>query len=291
MNRYYPYFILFLSLLITACSASQTHAPKEIHPLTETSVYTSQTLKIMTLNLAHGRKDGFNQIFLSKSTIRQNLGDIIEFLKPLAIDVVALQEADAPSWWSGNFNHVSLLADNADYSDYIQTNHANSWFFSYGTALLSRLPFSDALHHTFQPSPPTLNKGFTLGQIIWQPDENVTPILIDIISVHLDFSRKSVRDKQIAEIKKVLAERINPLIIMGDFNSNWFAKKSVIKRLIELNDYHVYQPESRGLGTYKSKYRLDWIILSKELDFKSLTVLPDMLSDHSAVIAEIIISP
>jgi len=296
MNKNYLYIILFITLLVTASSANQPHSPNELQPQKKlqpsmgASVYTSQTLKVMTLNLAHGRKDGFNQIFLSKSKIHQNLEDIIEFLKPLDIDVVALQEADSPSWWSGNFNHVALLADGAAYSAYMQTNHVQSWFFSYGTAMLSRLAFTDTVKYTFQPSPPTLNKGFTLGQIAWQPDEKIAPILIDIVSVHLDFSRKTVRETQIAEIKKVLADRINPAIVLGDFNSDWFSKEKVIHALIEKGDYHVYEPEAEDLGTYKSKHRLDWIVISKELDFKSLTVYPDVLSDHSAVMAEIIFS-
>ncbi len=247
----------------------------------------SPVLKVMTLNLAHGRKDGFNQILLSQSKIKSNLTHIAKLLKNQSIDIVAVQEADAPSWWSGNFNHVAWLAEHADYLTYIQSSHARSWFFSYGTGLLSQWDFTDSIKYTFKPSPPTLNKGFTLGQISWKFSDDAEPILLDIISVHLDFSRQSVREQQTAEIKKVLAERHHPVIIMGDFNSDWFAKEKVIRELTEKGDYHVYRAEAQDLGTYKSSHRLDWIILSRELEFKSLTVLPDILSDHSAVMAEI----
>lgn len=37
-----------------------------------------EVLKILTLNVAHGRKDAFNQILLSKKRIRRNLMDIVE---------------------------------------------------------------------------------------------------------------------------------------------------------------------------------------------------------------------
>ena len=191
--------------------------------------------------------------------------------------------------WSGNFNHVVWLAQQAHYLTYIQASHASSWLFSYGTGLLSRWSFTDTMQHTFQPSPPTFNKGFTLGQIAWQLNDQKEPVLLDIVSVHLDFSRKSIREQQTAELKKVLAERDHPAIILGDFNSDWFAKEKVIRALTENGDFHVYKPVAQDLGTYRSNYRrLDWIIISRELEFKSLTILSDVLSDHLAVMAEIV---
>jgi len=250
-------------LQLSACSTTQPEMVTEIHAGMEAPAYTAKTLKVMTLNLAHGRKDGMNQLLQNKSQIQNNLEDIAALLNRLEIDVVALQEADAPSLWSG--------------------------LFSYGTALLSRLPFSARVHHTFQPSPPTLNKGYTLGQITWQPDDNANkPILLDIVSVHLDFSRKSVREQQTAELKNTIADRGNPMIILGDFNSDWFADEKVIRALTEKTGFHVYRPEARDLGTYNSSNRrLDWILISRELEFRSLTILPDILSDHFAVSAEI----
>lgn len=277
MKKLILLLIILLFLLPGICLSSQN----------ETKSAASPVLKVMTLNLAHGRKDGFNQILLSQSKIKSNLADIAKVLKHQDVDIVALQEADAPSWWSGDFNHVAWLAEQADYLTYIQSSHADSWFFSYGTGLLSHRAFTDSIKHTFQPSPPTLNKGFTLGQVSWQFSSDAEPLLLDIISVHLDFSRQSVREQQTAEIKKVLAERHHPMIIMGDFNSDWFAEEKVIRELTKKGDYHVYRPEAQDLGTYKSSHRLDWIILSRELEFKSLTILPEILSDHSAVMAEI----
>ena len=107
------------------------------------------------------------------------------------------------------------------------------------------------------------------------------------------FSRKSIREQQITEIRNVLAERrlaeqTYPMIIMGDFNSDWFAKEKVIQAFTKKGNFHVYKPQAKNLGSYKSTHRLDWIIISKDLDFKSMNVLPDKLSDHSAVIAEIV---
>jgi endonuclease/exonuclease/phosphatase family metal-dependent hydrolase len=244
------------------------------------------TLKVLMLNLAHGRKDGLNQLLKSEAAIRRNLEEIATVLDKHSADVVALQEADAPSLWSGGFDHVALLAEQAGYPFYESSNQANSWFFSYGTALLSRVALSGVVHHTFRPSPPTMNKGYTLAQLIWKRDSG-EPVAVDVVSVHLDFSRKSVREQQSAELAQALAVRGNPLIVMGDFNSDWSADEQVVRALAERAELHVYRPDADDLSTYSGSKRYDWILISRHLEFVSLEVLPEILSDHSAVMAEI----
>jgi endonuclease/exonuclease/phosphatase family metal-dependent hydrolase len=244
------------------------------------------TLKVLMLNLAHGRKDGLNQLLKSEAAIRRNLEEIATVLDKHSADVVALQEADAPSLWSGGFDHVALLAEQAGYPFYESSNQANSWFFSYGTALLSRVALSGVVHHTFRPSPPTMNKGYTLAQLIWKRDSG-EPVAVDVVSVHLDFSRKSVREQQSAELAQALAVRGNPLIVMGDFNSDWSADEQVVRALAERAGLHVYRPDADDLSTYSGSKRYDWILISRHLEFVSLEVLPEILSDHSAVMAEI----
>ena len=105
--------------------------------------------------------------------------------------------------------------------------------------------------------------------------------------MHLDFSRKSVREQQSAELSETLAGRGNPMIVMGDFNSDWSADEQVVRALAERADLHVYRPDADDLPTYSGNKRYDWILISKQLEFVSLEVLPDILSDHSAVVAEI----
>ena len=282
--------ILFLVAVLcsaqTACSSARVDREQPLHADVPAVIISSQTLKVLTLNLAHGRKNGINQLFKSAATIRRNLEEIATVLEKQGADVVALQEADAPSFWSGGFDHVAGLAGQAGYPYFVSSNQANSWFFSYGTALLSKVALSGVVHHTFRPSPPTMNKGYTLGQIAWQPGA-AAPVLVDLVSVHIDFSRKSVREQQIAELTGTLAGRGNPIIIMGDFNSDWFADEPGVRALAEQSDLHVYRPDADDLPTYSKTKRYDWILISKQLEFVSLEVLPDVLSDHSAVVAEI----
>lgn len=289
--------ILVCAFALLACAmtsdpagSTQNRIPTHRESLfaTEGGVLTGD-LKILTLNMAHGRKEGLNQLLQSERTIRQNLADIAAVLKRTGVDVVALQEADGPSRWSGNFDHVAFIADQAGYPWVYRAAHAKSWLFTYGTAILSRFPILETIEHTFKPSPPTFNKGFLLGCVMWRPDPKVErTISIDIVSVHLDFSRKSLRRQQIIEITSILSKRSNPIIILGDFNSEWFSDGSVVKQLADAAHMKVYQPDAKHLQTYlKRGKRLDWIIISNELDFVSYEVLPDVISDHQVVMATI----
>lgn len=275
------------ALLLTACT--QVTPPE--HPAPDASGASQvnrPVLKLLTLNLAHGRKDSFNQLLVPNGTIVENLNDIAELLKKVGADVVALQEADGPSAWSGYFNHVDYLANAAGYPWDIYSAHVNGKRINFGTALLSKVPFKDTLSHDFPESPPTLRKGFTLGQIEWQPDNNKPSIFVDVLSVHLDFSRKNVREQQINDILRVLGSRTNPVIILGDFNSNWQTTDSVIRVLAKCSNAQVFEPNSINHGTYKQgKHRLDWALLSEDLQFKQYQVLPDIVSDHRAIIVEV----
>lgn len=289
-------FCFLLSLLVSCTTVGPSYhmrADGDSFPPDKTIAYTAPnsnngTLKILTLNIAHGRSQSANQLFLSKEDIEQNLMTIARLLKETDADVIALQEADGPSGWSGNFDHIEFLAREAGYPWYYRANHAESWLFSYGTAMLSRIPVAETIQHTFKPSPPTFNKGFLLNRINWtENNQTGSTIPVDVVSVHLDFSRRSVRDQQIAELTEVLAGRQNPMIVLGDFNSEWLAEESVVRMLAETSGMSVYSHDASDHKTYNSKYRYDWILISEELAFTSYLTLPDRVSDHQAVLAEI----
>jgi endonuclease/exonuclease/phosphatase family metal-dependent hydrolase len=248
----------------------------------------SGSLRVLTLNVAHGRKDALNQVLLSREAVERNLAEVAALLREADADVVALQEADGPSRWSGGFDHVAALAVQANYPWQSRASHAKTWLFDYGTALLSRVPFIDSLDHAFQPSPPSMTKGLTLAQFAWRPDREAGLVYVDIVSVHLDFSRVSVRKQQVAEMAAVLSGRTGPMIVLGDLNSDWSSDDSVVTELAHRCGMQVYQPLAEGMGTYPSSgRRLDWVLISNDLEFLHHEVLPHMVSDHHAVVADI----
>ena len=286
--------LIVLNLLVfVACSTVEkqhrTVYSNNIEPdntINNQQAYPDSVLRVATLNLAHGRKDNFNQLFVGKKSHQKYLNDIADVLKQYKPHVVALQEADAESRWSGNFDHVAYLASGAEYPWRTHVSNAESWLFSYGTALLSGVPLTENIKHTFESSPPTLDKGLVLAQIEWPSADKDQSRKIDIISVHLDFSRKSVRDRQIDELMKLLSVRNNPTIIMGDFNSEWLAEASVIKELATNGHFITHEPDADNYNTYEDK-RLDWILITKDMEFVNYQVLPNNLSDHAMVVADI----
>lgn len=250
---------------------------------------TANSLTVVSLNVAHGRADSFNQMFLSKQTIEQNLLNVAEFLRETQADIVALQELDGPSAWSGKFSHDQFIAENAGFAHAVRSDYVNKFWGQYGSGVLSNLPITDSFGVSFAPSFPTPSKGFVLTEILWQTPQGQSQI-IDVVSVHLDFSRSSVRKQQIEQLKETLLERDNPKIIMGDFNSDWLGKELTLKSLAQGAQVHTFQPDSTELVSYGSK-RLDWILLSPELEFLDYQHSDTVLSDHKAVIAKIHFKP
>jgi len=251
----------------------------------------SAVIRVATLNVAHGRKDGRNQMLLGEETIRTNLVEVADFLDRSEADVIALQEVDAESKWSGKFNHLDFLSDNSAYVCSYHGLHASGRLYDFGTALLAQKPFRDSFTHSFKPSWPTTTKGFSFAALDWNPGGALSePTVVNFVSVHLDFSRRSVRRSQVEEMVAALSQIEGPMVMMGDFNTDWEAKESSLKSLAEQLNLSAFKPLAEGLSTYGKKgARLDWILISDHLEFSDYSVLPEVMSDHFAVAAEIVL--
>ena len=246
---------------------------------------TTTTLTVMTLNIAHGRKVWPNQMFQSGSGIKSNLDDIVTMLKREQPDLVALQEADGPSLWSGRFNHVEYVARNAGYFYSTQGAHTSGIGLTYGTALLSKYPLQNPVSITFPSSPPTFPKGYVGACVGWSSEPEST---VEIVSVHFDFSRHSVRKQQARDMINRFSAVTRPRILMGDFNCQWGTGESPLNLLAAELNLTAYREHADDLVTFPGTGgRLDWILISPEFEFVSYRVVPDILSDHRAVVSEI----
>ncbi len=280
--------IILLLAVGIRCAAHGAEKPPLVQsaataPAADSEAKPAATLKVMTLNLAHGRGEGFHQALEKKATIEAHLNDVAAVLRRERPDVAAFQEADGPSIWSGKFNHVEHLARAGGLAYQVRGENVHAMKLSYGTALASRLPLGDVKNVTFAPSPPTPSKGFTIARVAWpgRPD-----FQLDVVSVHLDFSRESVRKRQVQEVVEQLRKRQGPLVVMGDFNSDWFHADSSPRNLAEQLKLQAFEPESSALATFPAtKKRLDWILVSKRLAFAEYKTLPDPVSDHRGVVA------
>lgn len=251
-------------------------------------IMVSETLDVLTLNVAHARGTALNQLLVSANGHRENLENIASIILASGVHVAALQEADAPSLWSGRFDHVEYLAEATNFHSKVHGHHADSWLFTYGAVLVSGYSLGDTRSHHFRPSWPTAGKGFVVGSLQWQiPGTGAAPRTVTLASVHLDFSRESVRRDQIGEVIDGLKEIDTPLVVMGDFNADWSTSDSPVRELASGLDLNVFEPTLNGLYTYKDTNRLDWILISPELRFVEYEVLPGIVSDHLAIVARI----
>ncbi|MBS3763806.1 MAG: endonuclease/exonuclease/phosphatase family protein [Planctomycetes bacterium] len=242
-------------------------------------------LSVMTLNTAHGAGNSFTPLFKRTRTVRDNIDRIANVIRERRPQFVALQETDGPSFWSGNFDHVAMLAEKSGFQRHVRAEQVSGLGLQYGTACISNLPVRDAISHTFSPAPPVFCKGCTIATVSWPNHPDRT---IDVVSVHLDCIRASVRRSQARELVDLLAQQERPLVVTGDFNCGWDEENSALRLLTEALELKAYRAEKEGLGTFPaSGKRLDWILLSPELIFQSYTVLPDRISDHKAVLCQI----
>lgn len=246
-------------------------------------------LRVATLNLAHGRGAAFSQVGLPASTFRSNVDAVAAVLRRERPDVLSVQEADAASFWSGNFDHVQRLAAAAELPYRHHGLHVNRQTLGrplrYGTALLSRLELSETVSHAFQ-----IDALDTKGYVAAEIERGGRSICV--VSVHLDFRFRHTRRKQADALIAALRDRARPLIVMGDFNCDWSAADDGLRRTAAGLDLRVFRPEDQTLRTFPAHAparRLDWILVSPELEFRDYRCWPDALSDHLGVAADVVV--
>ncbi len=280
--------VCLLAIMMVAEIAEAEQGDLQYYCTTATAENVSApTLRVLTLKISHGRNTSANQLLVGKERTFSNLDAIARLLDESGADVVGVQEADAPSRWSGGFDHVRYLAENSRYPCVVHGLHSESWISTYGAALLSRTAFSAPQSVRFPPSPPSKQKGYVAAKVHWQPDARKS-LVVNVVSVHLDFLRKSTRDVQVSTLVANLGTTGDALIVLGDLNSEWSDSRSHVRALAEGLGLHAYEPDSDKLGTYKKTTgkRLDWILASPELAFVGYEVLPAVVADHFAVVAE-----
>jgi endonuclease/exonuclease/phosphatase family metal-dependent hydrolase len=251
----------------------------------------AQALRLLTLNVAHGRKLATHQALLSPVTVRRNLEEIAALLRGAHADVVALQEADGPSAWSGNFDHVALLARLCGHAAHFRGEH-NSFglrraALASGTALLSRHPFHSERSLRFGTTWRD-TKGFVLATV---PVAAWHGLELDVVSLHLEPFNPVVRRQQVRQLADELTGRRRPLVVLGDFNCSWSDETRQLRPLARELRLRPYQPYHRA-PTYPARRpwrRLDWILASPELEFTAYRTLPNPVSDHLGVAADLVL--
>jgi endonuclease/exonuclease/phosphatase family metal-dependent hydrolase len=296
MIRAIRMFVLVLAtVLFTACSSFEQYSRPQIisHTTNDAALQnTSQQdgLRVMTLNMAHARGSGINQVLQGTNKARSNLDNIVLLLKQEGPDIVSLQEADRRSFWNGNFDHVSFLAENGGFQRSVSGTHVSGLGLDYGTALVANLDLNQAESVAFSGAEVFFSKGFVVSSFRWP---GVECIEVDVVSAHLDFASGETRREQAAEIIAVLKQRNRPIILMGDFNSDWQRARSVVRQMADGLNLHPFNPgaSASSLVTFpKFSKRLDWILVSSEIHFNSYRSIDSVVSDHLGVVSDLSIN-
>lgn len=249
----------------------------------------TSSVRLFSLNVAHGRRTATHQALLRESTTRRNVEEIAKVLKNVGPDLVALQEADGPSPWSGNFDHVATLAEHAELADHYRGEHnhmgIDPFRVSSGTAILSTWELANAESRRFGTNWRD-TKGFVVATVTvpeWNDAE------IDVVSVHLDFLRPSLRKTQILDMVNALIHRRRPLVILGDLNCCWQQEKASLRLFNDMLGLRPYRPEDATptFPVRRPRRRLDWILVSRDLDFHDYHTLKTPLSDHLGIVADL----
>jgi endonuclease/exonuclease/phosphatase family metal-dependent hydrolase len=97
-----------------------------------------------------------------------------------------------------------------------------------------------------------------------------------------------VRRRQVEHLVSAYRRRDRPLVVMGDFNCEWSERRQSLDLLRrELRLRPVDSTAHATFPSWRPLVRLDWILISEELAFTGYRTLPDRLSDHLGVVAEV----
>lgn len=237
-----------------------------------------ERLRVMTLNIAHGRGTAFHQALVPASVVRRNLARIAEVTVDEDVELAGFQEADRSGL--DGFNHIATIAELGGFEWWVSGAHARLGTLEYGTALAGRSPLPASETYGFDTFGPGFKKGYSLSTIDMAGQE------VDVVSLHLDPLLGLRRKQQVDQVAEHLAERERPVIVMGDFNTEWGEKKAV-KRLADELGLLAFEPDASDLDTF-GKRRLDWILVSEDdFEFEDYRTLPYEVSDHRGVVADI----
>ncbi len=272
--------------------AAPLYFPEPQHysePSTQVPTKVEDHLRFFSLNVAHARRNVPVKPYLGRRKAQRNLAEIADTLRILAPDVVALQEVDGPSTWSGNFDHVATIARQSGFADHYRGDHnefgIGRFRMSAGTALMARQPLLDPASHRFSISWRD-TKGFVVAALEVPEWGGMS---VDVVSVHLDFLTPSVRRKQILRMVDELEHRQRPMVLLGDLNCCWQHEPRSMDLLVRHLGLKAHEPDlpAPTYPTHRPCRRIDWILASPELDFHGYHTVHAPLSDHLVLVADL----
>ncbi|WP_053365690.1 endonuclease/exonuclease/phosphatase family protein [Bacillus sp. FJAT-27245] len=236
----------------------------------------STPIKVMSYNIHHGV--GIDNVL--------DLGRIAGLIDEEGADIVALQEVDRHFGARSNFEDQAkklayLLGYHYVYAANLDLNPledgANRR--QYGTAVLSKYPIIHSQNY-FLPSFGQEQRGLLETTI------NVKGNQIRVYNTHLGLDVPQ-RLAQVTEIKKIVAAKKTPAILIGDLNAE--PESDEIRLLLEGSNFIDVFENIDSVNTFPvedPRIRIDYIFSSLGLKVSNQYVVYSTYSDHLPVVAD-----
>jgi len=265
---------IFLDIVIVSLTHGESRPVGIVHLDNPIADLASDQIRVMTINMAHGRADGRNQMLVPNAAIKENVDKIGRLIARENVQVVGMQEADAPSWWSGRFSHVNRVGEIGGMTSAVQGRNIDGLGLHYGSAVVTQLEVFQAREVTFEMNLPTFSKGFVVVTCTWPGDPGFE---FDVVSLHLDFASSEVRSSQISILLDLVKQTDRPVILMGDFNTDMSGE--LLPAFIKESGLRTWRVNDASIVTFPVLgSRIDWIFASPELRIVNQRVLDDVLS-------------
>ena len=249
----------------------------------------------MTYNIAHGRGLLPVQGVSRKRRVESKLLKIARLVKNCSPDILAIQEIDQNSFWSGRMDQVEFLqnACGFPYAIFgINAHRASRLNLNYGNAIFSKHPIIETEHMTFGRKRNLGQKGFVFAEI------NFHGRHLPIINMHLHYRSRQQRFRQLGIFLQYLNAKFQdehtswsiPPVICGDFNTSnrkEDATAALLAYLSKTNHYHLYPQKGHTYPSWLPTRRLDFIFLPSALQKIRSRIVRSYLSDHRPVLIEV----
>lgn len=255
----------------------------------------AKSLRLLTLNIAHGRGLSPYQGFHSAKSIERNLKRIAHLLRRVDADIVALQEVDEDSHWNKRIHLLDVLKEETGYdAGYlgVHNRRVGRLPLAYGNGLLTKFAIRHAEHKAFGRAS-LGEKGFVCAEL--ETPSGILPI----INLHLDFKSRLRRIEQVERLILFLEEKqytsdmkphLSP-IICGDFNARQGKRTDAVRHLFNYLldlDYRLFpEHKSRTFPSILPTHGIDFFFIPPVYTVKHCKVLRSFVSDHRPVVLEL----
>ncbi len=252
-------------------------------------------LRILTLNIAHGRGLSTYQGFHGARGIERNLLRIARLLKREGADIVVMQEVDEDSHWNKRIHLLDFIKQEVGYAHSylgVHNRRGGRLHLAYGNGVLSRFPIEHADHQAFGTA--------ELGEKGFLYTEHTLPTgHLPIVNLHLDYKSRLRRIEQVERLIVFLQQRhaqksrdtyFSP-VVCGDFNSRSGklndAVAHLFKYLEEQCAYQLYPISGRTFPSLLPIHGLDFILVPPSYKVLRCDILRSYVSDHCPVVVDL----